>query len=76
MAEDIKALEDKIDELRGMIGALTMFILEMPEAKNVEMPKMKAALAADKTLTESQKKVATDMCRDLKHGAAERAGGH
>jgi hypothetical protein len=76
MAEDIKALEDKIDELRGMIAALTTFILELPDAKTVEMPKMKAALAADKVLTESQKKIATDMCRDLKHAAADRAGEH
>lgn len=76
MAEDIKALEEKIDELRGMIAALTVFILELPDAKTVEMPKMKAALAADKVLSEDQKKVATDMCRELKHAAADRAGGH
>lgn len=76
MADDIAALEAKIDELRGMIAALTVFILELPDAKTVEMPKMKAALAADKVLTENQKKVATDMCRDLKHCAADRAGGH
>lgn len=75
MADDIKALEAKIDELRGMIGALTVFILELPDAKLVEMPKMKAALAADKVLTESQKKIATDMCRELKHAAQEKAGG-
>ncbi len=76
MSDDIKALEEKIDELRGMIAGLTTFILELPDAKLVEMPKMKAALAADKLLTESQKKVATDMCRELKHAAADRAGGH
>lgn len=75
MAEDVKALEEKIDELRGMIAALTVFILELPDAKLAEMPKMKAALAADKALTENQKKVATDTCRELKHAAQERAGG-
>ncbi|MGO9134991.1 MAG: hypothetical protein ACLP8A_13235 [Methylovirgula sp.] len=75
MSEDIKALEAKVDELRGMVAALTFFILELPDAKLVEMPKMKAAIGADKVLTEAQKKIATDTCRDLKHAAAERGGG-
>jgi hypothetical protein len=43
---DAKSLEEKIDQLIGMCAALTAFVCELPEAKTVEMPKMKAAIAS------------------------------
>jgi|GEM_PF-2309392 hypothetical protein len=75
MAE--KSLEEKIDELFGICAALTAFVTELPNATAVEMPKMKAAIAANKALSEAQAKFAVDAARELKHAAAEKhEGGH
>jgi hypothetical protein len=68
-----KALEDKIDELSAIIAALTAFIAEIPDAKHVEMPKLKAAIGENKTLTEAQKKIAIDAARELKHAVQAKA---
>jgi len=72
---DPKPLEDKIDELYAIIAALTAFIAEIPDAKNVEMPKLKAAIGENKSLTEAQKKTAIDAARELKH-AVQAKGEH
>lgn len=68
-----KSLEEKIDELRAIIAALTAFVAEIPDSKHVEMPKLKAAIGADKTLSEAQKKVAIDAARELKHAVQAKA---
>jgi hypothetical protein len=74
---DTKSLEEKIDQLVGMCAALTAFVCELPEAKTVEMPKMKATIAANKALTEAQAKLAVDAAREMKHAvAAKHEGGH
>jgi hypothetical protein len=74
---DTKSLEEKIDQLVGMCAALTAFVCELPEAKTVEMPKMKAAIAANKALTEAQAKLAVDAAREMKHTVqAKHEGGH
>ncbi|WP_156964464.1 hypothetical protein [Methylocapsa aurea] len=72
---DPKPLEEKIDELHAIIAALTAFIAEIPDAKHVEMPKLKAAIGENKSLTEAQKKVAIDAARELKH-AVQAKGEH
>jgi len=68
-----KSLEEKIDELTAVIAALTAFIAEIPDSKHVEMPKLKAAIGADKALSEAQKKVAIDAARELKHAVQGKA---
>jgi hypothetical protein len=74
---DTKSLEEKIDQLMGMCAALTAFVCELPEAKTVEMPKMKATIAANKTLSEAQATFAVDAAREMKHAvAAKHEGGH
>jgi hypothetical protein len=73
---DMKSFEEKIDQLMGMCAALAAFICELPEATTVEMPKMKAAIAANKALTEAQAKFAVDAARELKHTVQARHGGH
>jgi hypothetical protein len=74
---DTKSLEEKIDQLMGMCAALSAFVCELPEAKTVEMPKMKAAIAANKALTEAQAKFAVDAAREMKHTVqARHEGGH
>jgi hypothetical protein len=69
-----KPLEEKIDELTAVVAALTAFIAEIPDAKHVEMPKLKAAIGESKTLTEAQKKTAIDAARELKHAVQAKAG--
>lgn len=69
-----KSLEEKIDELHAIVAALTAFIAEIPDAKNVEMPKLKAAIGDSKTLTEAQKKLAIEAARELKHAVQAKAG--
>jgi hypothetical protein len=73
---DTKSLEEKIDQLMGMCAALSAFVCELPEAKTVEMPKMKAAIAANKALTEAQAKFAVDAARELKHTVQAKHDGH
>jgi hypothetical protein len=73
---DTKSLEEKIDQLMGMCAALSAFVCELPEAKAVEMPKMKAAIAANKALTEAQARFAVDAARELKHTVQAKQGGH
>ncbi len=68
-----KSIEDKIDELEAVIAALTAFIAEIPDSRHVEMPKLKAAIGADKTLSEAQKKIAIDAARELKHAVQAKA---
>lgn len=71
---DQKTLEEKIDELYAIVAALSAFIAEIPDAKHVEMPKLKAAIGENKALTESQKKSAIDAARDLKHAVQAKTG--
>jgi hypothetical protein len=72
---DQKPLEEKIDDLVAVVAALTAFIAEIPDAKNVEMPKLKAAIGENKSLSEAQKKTAIDAARELKH-AVQAKGEH
>jgi hypothetical protein len=71
---DQKPLEDKTDELLAICAAISAFVCEMPEAKLVEMPKLKAILSAHTGLTEHQKKLAIDAAREMKHAVQARAG--
>jgi peptidoglycan hydrolase CwlO-like protein len=73
MMADAKSLEEKIDELTAVVAALSAFIAEIPDAKHVEMPKLKAAINESKTLSEAQKKVAIDAARELKHAVQAKA---
>ncbi|HYP57650.1 MAG TPA: hypothetical protein VEQ35_05130 [Beijerinckia sp.] len=74
---DSKPLEEKLDELVAAIAAVTAFVVEIPEAKLVEMPKLKASIQANKILTENQKKLAIDAAREIKHAVQAKAdGGH
>jgi len=68
-----KSPEEKIDELAAIVAALTAFIAEIPDAKHVEMPKLKAAIGESKTLSEAQKKIAIDAARELKHAVQAKA---
>lgn len=70
---DPKPINEKVDELYAIIAALTAFIAEIPEAKLVEMPKLKAAIGENKSLSEAQKKAAIDAARDLKHAVQAKA---
>ncbi len=71
---DQKPLEDKIDELLAICAAISAFVCEIPEAKLVEMPKLKAILSAHTGLTEHQKKLAIDAAREMKHAVQAKAG--
>jgi hypothetical protein len=73
---DPKTLEEKIDELAAVVAALAAFIAEIPDAKHVEMPKLKAAIGDHKGLSEAQKKTAIDAARDLKHAVQAKGGEH
>lgn len=73
---DPKTLEEKIDELTAVVAALTAFIAEIPDSKHVEMPKLKAAIGENKSLSEAQKKTATDAARELKHAVQAKGGEH
>jgi hypothetical protein len=64
---DPKSIEEKIDELLAVCAAITAFVCEIPDAKAVEMPKIKAALQANKSLTEDQRKLAIEAAREMKH---------
>jgi len=71
---ELKPLEDKIDELLAICAAISAFVCEIPEAKLVEMPKLKAVLSAHAGLTEHQKKLAIDAAREMKHAVQAKAG--
>lgn len=68
-----KPLEEKVDELYAIIAGLAAFIAEIPDAKHVEMPKLKAVIAENKSLSEAQKKAAIDAARELKHAVQAKA---
>jgi hypothetical protein len=70
---DPKPLEEKIDELLAICAAISAFVCEIPDAKAVEMPKIKAALQANKTLTENQIKLAIEAAREMKHAVQGKA---
>jgi hypothetical protein len=70
---DAKSLEEKLDALTAVVAALTAFIAEIPDAKHVEMPKLKAVIGENKALSETQKKIAIDAARDLKHAVQAKA---
>ena len=72
---DPKSFEEKIDEVLAICAAISAFVCEIPEAKSVEMPKVKAAIQANKALTEEQKKLAIDAAREMKH-AVQAKGEH
>jgi hypothetical protein len=42
-------------------------VCQIPDAKSVEMPKIKGSLQANKSLTENQLKLAIDAAREMKH---------
>ncbi|WP_034995332.1 hypothetical protein [Beijerinckia mobilis] len=69
-----KSIDDKLDELLAAIAALTAFVSEIPDAKHVEMPKIKAALQANKALTDTQIKLAIDAAREIKHAVQAKHG--
>jgi hypothetical protein len=69
-----KSLEEKIEELYAITAAITAFVTEIPDAAHVEMPKIKAAIQANKALTENQKKIATDAAREIKHAVQAKGG--
>lgn len=72
---DTSSMEQKIAALQARCAALAAFIIEMPEAQRIEMPRIKARIKADGSLTEEQKTMATDVAREIKHAIAARDGG-
>jgi len=72
---DEKSLEEKVDELYAICAAISAFVTEIPDAAHVEMPKIKAALAANKALSDKQREAATAAARELKH-AVQAKGEH
>lgn len=74
MSEE-KSVQQQIEELHAICAAVTAFVTEIPEAKLVEMPKIKAAIQANKVLSEAQKKIAIDAAREIKHAVQAKDGG-
>lgn len=72
---DTKSIEEKLDEVLAVCAAITAFVCQIPDAKSVEMPKIKGALQANKSLTENQLKLAIDAAREMKH-AVQGDGAH
>jgi hypothetical protein len=74
---DTPTEEEQLAALRATCAALAAFIVDMPEARRIEMPRIKARIKADTSLTEAQQALAIDAAREIKHAIAARDdGGH